>query len=117
MGAGGVARTFYRIVRTDPPTLGEFMSAQARGKPPPDDEPETLRLHDGLSAYATIAQARRKARASPVLGRYIARLEIPEGGPIRWERTLTSSGHHTIWGVPADLLRCVVLVEPVRSVE
>src|SRR6266849_4946245 len=96
-----VARTFYRIVQTDPPTLADFTSHEARGRLPPDREPETLRLHAGLSVYATLAQARRKTRASPALGDYVAELQIPDDAPITWERTLTSSGHHTLWGPPA----------------
>ena len=112
-----MARTFYHVVHTDSPSLVDFLSAQARGRPLPDEEPETVRLHRGVSAYATAAQARRKAKASPPLGKYIARLEIPDDSPITWERTLHSSGHHTLWGEPTDLVACVVAVEPVRRVE
>jgi len=91
-----LSRTFYRIVLTDPPTLADFLSAGARGKAPLEDDPERARLHQGISVYATAAQARRKSRASPVLGRYVAALEIPDGGPIHWERTTPSQGHHTL---------------------
>jgi hypothetical protein len=108
--------TFYRIVRANPATLADFLSAEALGKPPPDLAPETLRLHSGLSVYATIAQARRKGRASPILGSYVAQLDIPEDGPITWERTRPSSGHHTLWGDSAYLLARVVAVEPARPV-
>jgi hypothetical protein len=111
-----VSRTFYRIVLTDPPTLSDFLSAQARGRAALEDDPERIRLHQGISVYATAAQAHRKARASPVLGRYVAVLEIPENGPIRWERTTASQGHHTLWGDPATLLRCVVAVVPSTGV-
>jgi hypothetical protein len=104
-------RTVYRIVRTDPPTLADFTSNATKGLPVRDDAPEARRLWDGLSVYATEAQARNKARQFPYLGRYVARLDIPQGTPIRIERTIPHSrGHHTLWGEPALLLRAVVAV-------
>jgi hypothetical protein len=107
-------RTVYRIVRTDPPTLADFASNAARGLPLRDASPETRRLWDGLSVYATAAQARNKARQLPALGRYVARLDLPERAPVRVERTVPRSrGHHTLWGDPAVLLGCVVAVLPV----
>jgi hypothetical protein len=107
-------RTVYRIVRTAPPTAADFTSNAARGLPVRGDDPETRRLWDGLSVYATEAQARAKARQLPALGGYVARLELPPGAPVRVERTVPRSrGHHTVWGAPAVLLRCVVVVVPV----
>lgn len=107
------SRVFYRIVATDPPTLDDFTANQAKGKAPPNDDPLTLWVWDGISVYATYAQARRKARDFPRLGRYISKLEIPEGAPLRVERTFRRSpGHHTVWGEPATLLRYLVAVVP-----
>lgn len=107
-------RIVYRIVRTNPPTLSDFTSNAARGLPIRDDSPETRRLWDGISVYATEAQARNKARQFPYLGQYIARLEIPTQAPVRIERTIMNSrGHHTLWGHPAELLRHVVTVLPI----
>lgn len=103
-------RVFYRIVRTDPPTLDDFISNFARGRPLPDD-PEDIRLWDGLSVYSTAAQARRQRRRSPILGRYIAVLRVPLDGTVRIERT-RGEGHHTLWGDPDALLSLVVAVEP-----
>ena len=100
-------RTFSRVVKHNPPTPEDFMSYEALGIPVLDPSPETLRLRDGISVQATEAQARRKARGILGLGSYIARLEIPEDAPIRIERT-KGPGHHTLWGEPAELLRCVV---------
>jgi hypothetical protein len=107
-----VARTFYRIVRTDRPTIADFTSNQARGLPAPDD-PDRRRLWDGLSCYNTETQARRNALKRPSLGRYIAELQIPEDGPVRYERTPVSAGHHTLWGDAVVLLRYVASVSPV----
>jgi hypothetical protein len=105
-------RTFYRIVhdaaieQLDP---DDFTSDAARGEEPPDD-PELRRLHDGISVFATEAQAMNKARDYPFLGRYVARLEVPDDAPFRIERTLRSRGHHTMWGDPVEIRRCAVAV-------
>jgi hypothetical protein len=103
-----MARTFYRIVRTSPPHETDFQSALALGKPAPRDE-ANRRLASGISVYATESQARRKVRTSPMLGSYIARLEVPEE-TVQIERTLTSAGHHTLWAEPEVLLACVTTV-------
>ncbi len=66
MGASAVARTFYRIVRTNPPTLIDFTPPAVLGQVPFSNDPAKCRLQRGLSAYATEAQARRKARISPM---------------------------------------------------
>ena len=110
------ARTFYRVVKTDPPTLTDFTSNAARGRPVRGNDPETRRLWDGLSVYATEAQARAKARQLPALGRYVARLELPAGAPVRVERTVPAAGATTPSGAtPAVLLRCVVAVVAVGT--
>lgn len=100
---------FYRIVLTDPPTVEDFLSYQVQGRTPATTDPEAFRLWSGISVYATEAQARRQALAYPFLGPYLARLEIPDTGPIRFERTTRSRGHYTLWGEPGALLACVVV--------
>lgn len=105
-----MALTFYRVVMTDPPTLIDFTSNAAKGKMLRRPDPEALRLWEGISVSATTEQARLQARTTPWIGRYIAMLDIPEDGSIRWERTTRTRGHHTLWGQPADLLACVVSV-------
>ena len=104
-------RIFYRIVRSDPPTLDDFRSYEELGIRTGSDDPET-RLRRGISVNATEAQARRRARGLPVLGSYIAALAIAEDGPVRYERTTRSPGHYTLWGPPAALLASVVRVVP-----
>ena len=87
----------HRIVRTDSPTIDDFTSEFARGRPPRSADPEVVRLSSGLSAYSTLALARVKARQYPFLGSYVAMIELHEGGAVRWERTLPRSrGHHTV---------------------
>lgn len=108
-------RYFYRIVHRDSPDAEDFTSNLVLGKRIPDD-PEQAALWDGLSVQSTLAQARRRGRASPGLGRFIAVMQVPMDGSIRFERTLNADGHHTIWGDPDELRMTVVSVEPVRPV-
>jgi hypothetical protein len=103
--------TFYRVVRHDPPTVVDFVSPLALGRSLRDPDPERRRLWNGVSANATLRQASSRARDYPALGRYVARLDIPQGAAVRWERTLPRSrGHYTLWAEPAVLLSHVTVV-------
>ena len=108
-----MARTFYRIVKTDPPSQYDFWSHQARGLSPPNTKPVTLYVWDGISVYDSEARARRKAFDFPLLGSYIAAIRIEDDDPIRAERTTSSRGHYTLWGDPALMLARVSSVVPV----
>ena len=104
--------TLFRIVRSNPSSVRDFTSKVALGLVDLRADAETKRLESGLSMYRTLAQARRKARAFPFLGSFIAIVRI------RWpmfivERTTASAGQHTVWGDPEALLACVMAVEPV----
>jgi hypothetical protein len=112
-GAGRTARVFYRIVRSNPPTLRDFLSQAALGIPSRRRDPEALRLRRGISVYATEAQARRKARGMGTLGDYIARIELPTASPVIFERTTESNGHYTLWGDPEAIMACAAAVVPV----
>ena len=103
-------RNFYRLVATDPASDVDFMSKEALGEPLREETPENRRLWQGISVYATEAQAHRKGRVSPGLGRFVACLEVPDDAPMKIERTTSSSGHHTIWGDPLVLLAYVTRV-------
>jgi hypothetical protein len=104
-------RDFYRLVHDDPPPLIDLTSNLAQGKELPTDLVAAA-VWDGLSVQSTMAQARRKSRASPMLGRFVAVLRVPLDGTIRFERTLRTPGHFTIWGEPAILRALVVSVIP-----
>ena len=111
-------RVFYRVVRSNPPTLADFTANRALDRVLRDPNPERQRLWAGISVNATEAQARNREIDYPAMGRWIARLDIPDDVPIRAERTLPNSrGHHTLWGEPAHLLRCVSSVRPVGARE
>lgn len=107
-----MARVFYRVVQTNPPSLGDFASYQAQGKVPHRPTPEVLRVWQGVSVFATEDQAKEQARLFPTLGAYVAVVEVDDTGPIRWERTTARRGHHTLWGELADLLARVVSIVP-----
>ena len=79
-----MAWTLYRIiVRGRAPPL-DFTSRAAQGVPP-RSHALNVRLWDGISCWATEAQARRIAQVSKA-GTYIAVLHIPDGA------RLTSNG-------------------------
>jgi hypothetical protein len=103
-------RNFYRIVKTNPPSLWDMTSAKERGQSVPSN-PALHAVWDGLSVYSTLSQARRKHRLSPVLGSFIAVLRIPTDGSVRYARTLGGDGHHTLWAAPAELSAFVVSIE------
>jgi hypothetical protein len=96
-------RKFYRIVRSNPSTLDDFMSNRAKGIPMARPDPEVELLWDGISVYATETQARNQAKAKPWLGAYIAELAVSDEDPITFRRTGTGRGHHTLWGEPVVL--------------
>jgi|SRR3954468_21184602 len=106
-----MARTLYRIIRGSEPDLLDFTSNEAQGLAPRSTNPNVLHVWDGLSCWATVAQARRIIRSFPYLGSHIAVLEIPDDDPVRVERT-RGPGHHTVWGAPSVLLTYVTSVLP-----
>src|SRR3954470_2459120 len=98
-----MAQRFYRLIRSDRPTLDDFLSNKAKGIPMARPDAEVALLWDGISVYATETQARNQARAKPWLGAYIAELIISDDDPITVRRSGTGRGHHTLWGQPAEL--------------
>jgi hypothetical protein len=109
-----MTRTLYRIVRTNPPTVSDFLSDDALGRGSADESADVRRLRAGCSVFNTEAQARRRAKAFPLLGRYIAVLSILDDPDIqiKIERS-PGTGHHTIWDDREWLLRDVTAVVPV----
>jgi hypothetical protein len=100
-------RRFYRIVRSKPPRLGDFVSARARGLEPRDQQRRTPVLYTGISVYDTLARAWATAVAFPRLGQYVAEMEVPPDSGVEIHKTL-GVGHHTLVGEPDVLLGLVV---------
>lgn len=107
--------TFYRIVKTAPPTVRDFTSNRALGKPPRGPERDDPTIWSGLSMYGDEGTARAQARRIPRLGAFLARLDVPHDGPIRCRQTGSNPAHYTVWGEPDDLLSVVVAVLPVED--
>jgi hypothetical protein len=108
-----MARIFFRIVKSYPPTRADFSSNQSRGRRLENPTSERLRLWSGISVYETAHGARQTARKYPAIGRYIAELEIPDEGAFVFEKTL-GPGHYTLWGSPDEVERCVVSITAVE---
>ena len=53
----GAVPRLHRIVRSDPPTLDDFTSDVARGRPAYGTNPDAVRLAAGLSVFITEAQS------------------------------------------------------------
>jgi hypothetical protein len=106
-----MARSFFRIVSANPPTMDDFRSNEAKGRPLSRPTAERQELWRGLSAYSTLARARVTAARYPVHGSFIAELLIEDDSPIAVKKTLGVE-HYTLWGEPADFLRAVVSVAP-----
>jgi hypothetical protein len=111
-----MARVFFRIVKSNPPTLEDFTSNAAKGRPIPPHLPSNLHwLWDGLSMYETETQAERAVRRNPRLGGFLVELVIPESEPFQVLRTTPSAGHFTVWGTPEELLQCVAHIRPIQK--
>jgi hypothetical protein len=63
--------------------------------------------HAGFSAFENENQARKVARRYPILGSYIARIELDDEGPLRAEQTTVQRAHYTLYGPPDSFLAAV----------
>lgn len=107
-------QTFYRIVKSDPPTLRDFMSFQELGQRPRNpDDPEVQRRWDKVSVWDEEQRARSLARLHPHLGAYIARLDLPDSSTITAEPA-GNTGHYSLAATAAELLQHVKSVVPVE---
>ena len=105
--------TFYRVVKTSPPTERDFLWHLALGRRIRNPTPAVLRDAAGVSVTLTTDGARSLVEDFPQMGSFIAAVEIEEDGPIGYEQTGLYPEHYTLWGEPADLLarvRSVVAV-------
>ena len=99
-----VPRSFWRIVKHNPPEESDFYSHTRRGlRPLGADGAE----YDAVSVYDSLEGMRRAQRISRIRG-FIAELRIPDDAPVRWEPE-GPPGHHNLWGEPETLLSYVVL--------
>ncbi len=116
-----VARTLYRIIKSQQATPDDFRSQKELGAPLRSTSPEAIAAYDGVSVFATAAQA-RAANVLPrkPIGTHLATLTIADvllagnDPAIRVQRTFAQrEGHHTLWGDKRIMHRCVTGVEAV----
>lgn len=100
-----MARTFSRIVKSNPPRRDDFLANTARGRRPARSLTSTqARRWEGISVFETAEQARRHVGKRPALGGVIAEIRPPPGSLVHAERTNPSNpGHHALWGRPEDV--------------
>jgi hypothetical protein len=112
-------RTFYRIVKHDPPTPDDFLPHSAR-RPPPgrNPTPEQRASWDAVSTYINEDGARAQALAVRETGRslgdFIAKLVIPEGAVVA-VGAISARGHCDLTADARVLLDAVQL--PVTRVD
>ncbi len=86
-------RRVYRLLSRTTPTVADFVSNAAHGRPAPLAA-DLAALWDGLSMYATAAQGRATAAAYPRRGWCaVAAVDLPDDGRFRIRKT---SGRGTI---------------------
>jgi hypothetical protein len=89
----------YRILVNTSASAEDFMSKAQLGIPCPVADPEVQDRWSGLSLFGSEEQARRVVKRLPMLGSFIAALDIPPGAGLRAEPT-TGPGHYTLGGDP-----------------
>ena len=100
-------RTFYRIVKADPPGVSDFLSNAAKGFPPTEPEVRDPDIYHGISVQDSLDGIRAAQLRTRIRGNF-AKLDIPEQAPVLVKKTL-GAGHFTIKGDAQLLLSYVVL--------
>lgn len=101
---------FYRIVRSNPPTIDDMKSYLELGIPLRRTDPESLRMASGISLFDSFERARTQALRKPFWGKaFIAEVAVPTDR-IRVEKT-AGPGHYTAWGDAGDMLDYVRRVD------
>jgi hypothetical protein len=97
----------YRIVRgadhSAPAVLDSLRSHYERGAPPRGYERRLAVIHMGLSVFSTRAAAGAMALKWPMIGMFVAELDLEPGNGICLADT-GQPGHWTLWGRPLQLL-------------
>ncbi len=98
----------YRIVRSynveDPVFINSLRSHYEMQAQPRNIEKRAASIHMGLSVYTTLEQAAETARKWPVIGSFVAQLELSAGHGFNFADT-GPPGHLTLWADPVKLAR------------
>ena len=101
-------RELYRIVRGPFPSLEDFRSAKALGKPLINDSLER-EWSAAISVYDDLDRAIDRAQAARFrVGTYVARLALPEDGRIDVQQTTADPHHYHLYAEPDALLELVI---------
>ena len=96
------SRAFYRLVRSMPPRVRDYVSTHERyrvkGVFPPRWTAEDYRIARGLSAHDSEEGARRQWLEAPGGHRFIVRYWLPVLEHRLYERTFKTPGHYTLFG-------------------
>ena len=91
-----MASEFYRILRSDRPTLDDFKSARELGKPLVRryvrEWAESISVHDDLDHSKTHARDNRLR-----IGRHVVKLIVPDDGSIELAQTTRDPHHFSIY--------------------
>jgi hypothetical protein len=109
-------RTIYRIVWTNPPSDDDYLTYFDKGVDFQTDDPEIIKMSQGLSVLVTLQRARRQGKGRPWQGNaFIAIYELPDDNTVVLEQTGRHSWHYTVWCDPAILRSCLRDVIPIRE--
>lgn len=101
-------KTFYRAIKTIPPTDKDYVLLfERKGHPSPDLPEEVRNSYYAFSAYDNITGLQEQARRIRGMGRHIYRYDIPEGAGIVWKQTI-APGHYDLWGDKETLKQYLV---------
>lgn len=104
--------SYYRIVKSNPPTVSDFLSQRSLGRPLRRDSPEVRRSWEGVSVYDRLEATRETARRYPRIGGFIAEVLVPNTGDVTFEQTLADPHHFDLHSEPWDMLAMVIGVQP-----
>jgi len=104
-----MAQIFYRIVSSNSPTVDDFTSNAARGKPPRGMEKADPGLYRSISVYMQLSDAIDTQHRYPTLGSHIAEMEFADDDQdiALYRVSSPPSSHRSLQGEPAAFLRCV----------
>lgn len=103
-------RTFYRLVRTTPPTADDWLpQAKLPGRwAKPASHPLAEHWNEGISVWDTVDAARRqnaviarRKNGSPF--RFIARLDFGAYPKVECDDTIRTPNHWTLFGPTAEI--------------
>ena len=100
----------YRIIRRIPVTARDFYSQARLGRQRPVGV--SLESWEAVSVFLTREQAIKQWRRKPHLGRFVARLELPDGTP---RSEPNARGHVDVYLAAEAIRSCVLDVQEIEG--